>query len=177
MHKHHVVPRSRGGTEDSENLVIVSSYDHALIHALDFLEGGPRFDFRHEAWPLLPDELREALRAEQSKRMSERVVSDDTKAKIGESSRDRMLAGLASYAASFNKDKPKSKDHKTNIGNALRGVPKTETHRAAMLPHLQNLNTIVTVCPHCGKEGKGPSMKKWHFDRCRTQLNGQNNKA
>jgi len=21
-------------------------------------------------------------------------------------------------------------------------------------------------CPHCGKEGQGPSMKRWHFDNC-----------
>lgn len=172
MHKHHVIPKSRGGTDDSENLIIVSPYDHALIHALDFLEGGPRFDFRHEAWPLLPNELREALRAEQSKRMSERIVSDATKVKIGESSRKRMLAGLASYVASFNKDKSKSKSHKINIGNALRGVPKSETHRAAMLLHLQNLNSVLMVCPHCGKKGKGPSMKKWHFDRCRVLPDG-----
>jgi hypothetical protein len=22
------------------------------------------------------------------------------------------------------------------------------------------------TCPHCGKEGKGPSMNRWHFDKC-----------
>lgn len=22
-------------------------------------------------------------------------------------------------------------------------------------------------CPHCGKEGKGPGMMRWHFDKCR----------
>jgi hypothetical protein len=171
-HKHHVIPKSRGGTDDPENLIAISSYDHALIHALDFLEGGPRFDFRHEAWPLLPGELREALRAEQAKRMSERIISDETRAKIGVSSKERMLAGLASYVGGFNKDKPKTKEHSIKIGNALRGVPKTETHRAAMLPHLHSLNTTPMVCPHCGKEGKGPSMEKWHFNRCRTLLNG-----
>lgn len=23
------------------------------------------------------------------------------------------------------------------------------------------------LCPHCGKEGKGSSMKRWHFDNCK----------
>ena len=25
----------------------------------------------------------------------------------------------------------------------------------------------VVKCPHCGKEGKGPPMARWHFDRCK----------
>jgi group I intron endonuclease len=24
-----------------------------------------------------------------------------------------------------------------------------------------------TECPHCGKQGKGPMMKRWHFDNCK----------
>jgi hypothetical protein len=51
-------------------LVLLPSYDHALIHALDFLEGGPWFDNRHEAWPVLPGDLREEVLKEQSRRMS-----------------------------------------------------------------------------------------------------------
>jgi len=23
------------------------------------------------------------------------------------------------------------------------------------------------ICPHCGKEGKGPMMKRWHFSNCK----------
>lgn len=26
---------------------------------------------------------------------------------------------------------------------------------------------IVYECPHCGKIGKGPMMKRWHFERCK----------
>lgn len=25
----------------------------------------------------------------------------------------------------------------------------------------------ISICPHCGKEGKGPPMFRWHFDKCR----------
>jgi hypothetical protein len=68
MHKHHITPRSRGGSDEESNIVLLSAYDHAYHHALDFLEGGPWFDYRHEAWPLLPEELREKIRAEASRR-------------------------------------------------------------------------------------------------------------
>jgi len=68
-HKHHIVPRSRGGPDSKENIVSLSPYDHALHHALDFLEGGPHFDFRHEAWPFLPEELKTKVKEEKSRRI------------------------------------------------------------------------------------------------------------
>lgn len=70
FHKHHIVYKSRGGSDDPSNIAILSPYDHALLHALDFLEGGPLFDYRHEAWGLLPTDIREKVRREQSQRMT-----------------------------------------------------------------------------------------------------------
>lgn len=57
-HVHHIVPKSRGGTENPENLVVLDFIEHARIHAEDFLRGGPWFDFRHSGWPFLEDDLR-----------------------------------------------------------------------------------------------------------------------
>ena len=70
QHTHHNIPKSRGGTDDPTTLVSLSPYDHAVVHALDFLEGGPWFDNRHEAWPLLPNDLRDKILQEQSRRMT-----------------------------------------------------------------------------------------------------------
>jgi hypothetical protein len=61
MHKHHPIAKSRGGTDDyTENL---DPYTHCYNHAVDWLlfDNAPRFDFRHEAWSLMPEDLREAL--------------------------------------------------------------------------------------------------------------------
>ena len=33
-----------------------------------------------------------------------------------------------------------------------------------------NKHTKLThICPHCGKQGNGNSMKRWHFDNCKTK--------
>jgi hypothetical protein len=61
MHTHHPIARSRGGTDNYvEN---VDPYTHCFNHAVDWLlfDNAPRFDFRHEAWPLMPEDLREAV--------------------------------------------------------------------------------------------------------------------
>lgn len=67
-HTHHVVPRSRGGTDNPENLVELDFVAHAELHARDFLAGGPWFDFRQEGWPWLDHELKEAVKKEASRR-------------------------------------------------------------------------------------------------------------
>jgi hypothetical protein len=72
-HTHHTIPRSRGGTDESWNLVELDFYTHAYEHALDFVlfEHAPHFDFRHQAWPLLPVDLQEAVLNRHSEWLSE----------------------------------------------------------------------------------------------------------
>jgi hypothetical protein len=72
-HKHHSIPKSRGGVDEDWNLVELDPYTHAYEHALDFVlfEHSPWFDCRHEAWPLLPKDLKEAVLQEMSTRMRE----------------------------------------------------------------------------------------------------------
>jgi hypothetical protein len=69
-HHHHIIPRSRGGTDDPSNLIELSEYDHAYNHALDFVlfDHAPHFDFRQPGWKMLPKDLQIAVR----KKMSER---------------------------------------------------------------------------------------------------------
>ena len=34
-------------------------------------------------------------------------------------------------------------------------------------PHLKEIANTKRICPHCGREGKGSSMLRWHFDNCK----------
>jgi hypothetical protein len=73
-HIHHIIPKSRGGTDEEWNLVSEDAYDHAYNHALDFVlfDSAPWFDHRHESYSLLPKDLKEAISKECSKRATER---------------------------------------------------------------------------------------------------------
>lgn len=46
------------------------------------------------------------------------------------------------------------KKHKENLSKSVKG----KKHE------LKNI-----VCPHCGKEGKGPNMTRYHFDKCKNK--------
>jgi len=50
--------------------------------------------------------------------------------------------------------------HNFNNGELSRKRIKDGTHHFL----------INYICPHCGKEGKGPSMKQWHFDKCKFKI-------
>lgn len=67
-HIHHIIYKSQGGTEDPDNLLEMDFVEHARLHAEDFLNGGPDFDFRHAGWGFLESDLQDKLRAEKSRR-------------------------------------------------------------------------------------------------------------
>jgi group I intron endonuclease len=37
-------------------------------------------------------------------------------------------------------------------------------------PRLSRIANVIHICPKCGKEGKGSSMLRWHFDNCRNGM-------
>ncbi len=70
MHLHHIIARSRGGTDDYVEWK--SEYEHAYDHALDlvlFPEIAPMVDFRQPGWKLLPKDLQQACLKAAGERM------------------------------------------------------------------------------------------------------------
>ncbi len=67
---HHIVPRSRGGSDDAWNLIDLSDEAHARQHAIDFVlfPSAPMFHFGMPGWKLLDPELQAAVKAEMKNR-------------------------------------------------------------------------------------------------------------
>jgi len=66
-HKHHVVPRHRGGSDSESNLELLDPVAHAELHALRFLEGDDDwFCAMQQGWPLLDPDLQEKVREKMS---------------------------------------------------------------------------------------------------------------
>jgi hypothetical protein len=163
-HKHHSIPRSRGGTDECWNLVEVDPYTHAYEHALDFVlfEHAPIFDCRHEAWPLLPEELREAVRRELSVRMSNRVMSEETRTKISLSKTGKepvnkgkkmpeefgqKISQSKRGKPAHNKGIPMSGNQKESISRTLRGRTLSAEHRAKISASMKVKNSLKSPKP------------------------------
>jgi hypothetical protein len=75
---HHKTPRCRGGTDDPENLVELSLYEHAEVHALDYVNGGIEFDCRNPFWKILQienPELASQVLEEKARRMAVKMTA------------------------------------------------------------------------------------------------------
>lgn len=124
LERHHSVPRSRGGTDDEWNFEDLTEYEHAYEHALDFVlfESAPWFDCRMAGWRLLPNDLRDAVRNEQSRRASLRIGSLNT------NWGNNKLAGIPRSPEVIAKIKanadrrPKSAEHRKKLSEAKKGV-------------------------------------------------------
>jgi hypothetical protein len=122
---HHKVPRSRGGTDHPSNLVEVSLYDHAEVHALDFISGGIEFDTRNPFWPVLQvenPELAEKVIQEKARRMGEKMRKANTgvskspehREKLRQHLLDRCLNGFLGKQHSEETKRKMSHSMKTN---------------------------------------------------------------
>jgi hypothetical protein len=142
LHKHHIIPQSRGGGDEPWNLIELSEYDHAYEHALDFVlfDHAPRFDCRQRGWKMLPKDLQVAVRKKLSettrKRNKGKVFSNATRKKISVAMKDRTLSEEWRKKLSDSlKGKPKSLEHRQKMGEAQRGKKCSEKE-------LQRLRTI-----------------------------------
>jgi len=61
-----------------------------------------------------------------------------------------------------------SEASRKKVSDALTGVPKNlsdDEHKRR-----QEVNNVLMQCPHCSAEGKGLSMKRWHFNNCKERV-------
>lgn len=58
---------------------------------------------------------------------------------------------------------------KTPWNKGVKGAQKA-WNKGLKNPNLSLMANKKHVCPHCGKNGKGSSMLRWHFDNCKDRI-------
>jgi hypothetical protein len=163
-HKHHIIPRHAGGTDDPSNIVELTVEEHAEAHRILYEQYGRIEDKR--AWMGLAkimsgeEIVNEILR---------QPKSEEHKRKISEAHKGKPKPWLiGTKNAAGNAGKPKSEEHKRKIAEAHKGKKRPEFSEEWK----QNLKEAqarqpVRTCPHCGVTGKGANMTRYHFDNCK----------
>ena len=99
-HKHHIIPRHAGGTDDKSNLLKCNVAMHAFMHEQRYKETGDEYD---------------------------RLAYLGLKGLISKSELIRKLN--QEQASRTHKGKPKSKEHNEKVSKALTGLNKSQTHK------------------------------------------------
>ena len=186
-HKHHIIPKHAGGTDDPSNIVELTVEEHAEAHRLLYEEHGKIQD--KLAWLGLTgvmqgkDIIEEILRQPKSEEWKSKNRKPKTKTE----------KYFGNTNATGNKGKAKTEKHKENIaiahtgmvkpwligndyGKNNKGHVKTKEHQSKINESLNTKevknkikvtweNKKIIMCPHCGLEGKeGHNMKRYHFE-------------
>jgi len=93
-HKHHVIPRHKGGEDSADNLILLDPVAHAELHALRFLNGeDDYFDFRQQGWPFVSEDLQIRVREHWSQKFSDENPMKDPKIAEKVASQRRGIPG------------------------------------------------------------------------------------
>ena len=193
-HVHHKIPRSRGGTDDEWNLVEMDPYTHAYEHALDFVlfDHAPKFDYRHEAWPLLPGDLQDAVKKRHAEWNSNFFTGKGANENQVAASKKNILIAVSFRTREQNVEQGRKNGrkcaelglgvcapgHGEQVSENMRNLVSSGNHWFQTEEHSQKVserNQTPHTCPVCGKvvKGKGPlslHVKSHQFDEIREKI-------
>ena len=172
--KHHIIPKSLGGSNDSSNLVHLTAREHFLCHWLltKMCEGEAKKKM-HFALKRCSDSKNgkiisswqyEIARKAQSKARKNSITSDETRSKISKSMTGKKFGPIS-----------ESRRIKLRNSQLLRNsasrIHSAETKEKMRKPKISTINMKkpknTSKCPHCGIEGGAGALTRYHFDNCK----------
>lgn len=194
--KHHIIPKSLGGSSSSSNLVALTAKEHFVCHRLltKMTLGKDRKKMLCAVWAFIRCSKHQQ-RVHINGRTYSRVrsefalaLSQERKGKMNvgkqASAEARLKMSLASKGipkSQLTKDRMKSAwtkrpdrspAHCEALSKALSGRVLSEATKQKMSTTKKGITPVHTlipfVCEHCGRSGVGAgNYKRWHGDNCR----------
>ena len=176
-----------GGTNDKSNIVRLTPKEHFIVHLLLVKITQERDHYRMKAavgrfrkssymnsrrFSIVRKNVSEAARffhsgipksPEHRAKISEAALNMDPVKRLNQINSTKIKSAVtkAKMKASALTRNP---EHNRRIGEAHKGVAKTEEHRSKISA---SLKAIPKVKCHCGAVGSAGNMKRWHLSNCK----------
>lgn len=172
---HHIIPKCMGGSDDSHNIVTLTFKEHFMCHKL-LCEIYPNENCLVFAYWLMckaksKGQYRDVkLSAREYSKLKEeysRVLKERKPWNFGLTKSDERVAKYAKakrWNAGLKKGDSKIMDEMHRKSAISRKGKKRPNHSIKMK---NIINSKKIKCTKCGKEGSGPGMYYWHFDKCK----------
>lgn len=183
--KHHIIPKSLGGSNDKTNIVKLTAREHFICHMLltkMVITGKDKMAYA--AWQLgrslylkdikissktyqvLKEQLSKAKTGVKRKPFSEQARKNMSEARIGEKNHMTGRKRTTEEKALMSKNR---KGLTAKEKNPFYG----KSHSQETIEKVREVNSRIHTCPHCGKTGVSNVMQRWHFDNCKAYSNDQ----
>jgi hypothetical protein len=181
--RHHILPRSLGGLDTSENLVDLTAREHFIAHLLlAKMYGGKmihavymmstRNGYTNRTYEKMRLEFIDGIKnnKERSAKISQSLKGRPKSEEHKEAYRQSRLASGGWVVSQDHKRKVSEK--MSGNGNPMWGQTHTEEARKI----ISEANKQQVSCPHCGTTGAIAIMGRWHFDNCKSAPNPKERK-
>lgn len=175
-HKHHIIPKHMGGTDDSSNLIELTVEQHAEAHRILYETYGNPKDYA--AWQGLSgimnkSEIIKYVQSESSKKNNKKRVEEGIHQFLGDKNPSKRLVKLGKHHFQKNiGNRPVDKVQRKLVseGNhhwqSKLHAEFTSKNSRRRIKEGTHAFAIIVTCPHCGKLGQKSAMNRWHFESC-----------
>jgi hypothetical protein len=191
--KHHILPKSLGGSNDKSNLVRLTAREHFICHMLlvKFTQGKDRIKMIHAAWRMTCsanqenrhvanshsyqlirtqyiDLIKNRPRSEETKQKLRdanlgKIVPDWVKQKMKDGQKNRPAISEETRAKRSASLKGKNLGKTPRLGAVLTDESKKKMSQSA-------LHRLKLTCPHCNRSLDPANYSRYHGDKCKTIL-------
>lgn len=179
--KHHIIPKSLGGSDDKENLVSLTAREHFICHYLltKMTTGLDKRSMWHATWTManLHNPITQQ-RYKISSRIYELIKQKNalalSEANTGKSSKRKGKTLTPEWKAKISKTltgiKP-SLERNAKVSAALTGR-KRPPRSQEWIDKLQNsIDASRIICEHCNKRVIKAAYNRWHGNNCKASIN------
>ena len=178
--KHHIIPKSLGGSNKQHNLVKLTAREHFICHWLltKMIKGDLLIKMKRALWRMLvrgrdfqqrykPNSYTyEQLRLQYGSLRKGVIVSTTTREKISIANKGKIAWNRG--VARSSQDKIKISISKKGKNNGHSGMKRTEETK--LLISLKAKARHKIQCCHCGVECSPTNYVRWHNDNCKVIL-------
>jgi hypothetical protein len=168
--KHHIIPKSLGGSNSASNLVRLTAREHFICHRLlvRITIGQARNKMVHALWRMcnsLKSDYKVTSKTYETARQAHshilKTVGTDGQFKIGRTT--------------WNKGLPRTNEVKQAISKANKGRKSNRTSKTFTKEWREKISLSARTrpkqtCPHCNKEAGPTNYVRWHGDSCRYKV-------
>lgn len=177
--KHHIIPKSLGGSNNKSNLVILTAKEHFICHRLlvKMTEGESRRRMSSAAWGMV--NLRNSHQTGRYKVNSTTYARLKSEYRKDPASIEKMRSKLTGR-----KKPPRTAEHSAKMGKYIRTAEhrkiisnarkaqtglqtRTSETKQKMSDWQKGIPKPKVLCEHCGKETSVMNHKKWHGNKCK----------
>jgi hypothetical protein len=174
--QHHVIPRCMSGTDDKFNLVELTAREHFIIHKLlcEIYPGEPKLVYAY--WMMSRNisnskYIRDYRVSAREYEYARKLFSEtSSKQQLGKTLTDEHKKALSTAAKTRKTRIPikHSDETKQKLSSIWKGTTRSAEDRKKISDGQRGKKHKIIKCPHCTIEGGNRTMKRWHFDNCKT---------